>query len=77
MIYKAAREVADEMSGITFSGPHQQVREEIAELISAKFAPLVEAAQRVIPSCWLIATSGNVDAAKIHTDLREALEKIL
>lgn len=67
MIYKAASEVAEEMSGITFSGPHQQVREEIAELISAKFAPLVEASKGVA----FAPLKENMAA------LREALEKII
>lgn len=72
MIYKAAREVADEMSGITFSGPHQQVRGEISELISAKFAPLVEAVEK-----WRTDENLGECGCGTCTALREALEKIL
>lgn len=70
-IYKAAREVADEMLGINFSGSTKQVRKEIAELISAKFYSLVEAAKT---AKRVLAETGNEATVEL---LDNVLEKIL
>ena len=34
---------------------------------------LLAALERGLPSAWLVATSGNLDAAAIHDEMREAI----